>query len=90
MPLWVRTILVTGGESDIGPARALHLEHLRGLAAEGKLFAAGAFTRGDGYLEIFEAKDLLEAEAIARASPLVELGLGTWMLREWEKWGQLP
>ena len=41
--------------------------------------------RGDGYLEIFEAKDLHEAEAIARSSPLVTLGLGTWMLREWEE-----
>ena len=34
-------------------------------------------------LEIFEAKDLREADEIARRSPLVERGLVTWMLREW-------
>jgi uncharacterized protein YciI len=41
----------------------------------------------DGFLEIFEAKDRLEAEAIARSSPLVQEGLGTWMLREWVEVG---
>jgi len=81
----VRTILVTGSEEDVGPARPLHLSHLAELAADGKIRAAGMFARGDGYLEIFEARDLFEAEAIARASPLVALGLGTWMLREWEE-----
>jgi uncharacterized protein YciI len=85
MPYYVRTILVTGPEEDAGPARREHLLHLARLASEGKIRAAGAFPRGDGYLEIFEAKDLYEAEAIARSSPLVDLGLGTWMLREWEE-----
>jgi len=85
VPYFVRTILVTGSEEDVGPARPLHLSHLAELAADGKIRAAGMFARGDGYLEIFEARDLFEAEAIARASPLVALGLGTWMLREWEE-----
>jgi len=85
VPLFVRTILVTGSEDEAGPARRDHLSHLAELAASGKIRAAGAFARGDGYLEIFEARDLFEAEAIARASPLVTLGLGTWMLREWEE-----
>jgi len=85
VPYFVRTILVTGPEDEAGPARREHLDHLAELAAAGKIRAAGAFARGDGYLEIFEAKDLFEAEAIARASPLVTLGLGTWMLREWDE-----
>jgi len=85
MPCFVRTILVTGAGDDVDPVRRDHLAHLERLAAAGKLRAAGAFARGDGYLEIFEAKDLYEAEAIARSSPLIELGLGTWMLREWEE-----
>ena len=85
MPLFVRTILVTGTEEDVGPVRAEHVLHVRGLAAGGRVRAAGSFPRGDGYLEIFEAKDLHEAESIARSSPLVALGLGTWMLREWEE-----
>jgi len=83
MPYFVRTILVTGSADDVEPARRDHLDHLARLSAAGKIRAAGAFSRGDGYLEIFEAKDLYEAEEIARSSPLVELGLGTWMLREW-------
>ena len=85
MPLWVRTVLVTGPEPDVETARREHVEHLRRLADEGKLRAAGAFAKGEGFLEIFEADDLHAAEAIARSSPLVEMGLGTWMLRRWEE-----
>ena len=85
MPFFVRTILITGPEDDVAPARQEHLAHLAQLHAAGKIRAAGRFARGDGYLEIFEARDLHEAEAIARSSPLVTLGLGTWMLREWEE-----
>ena len=85
MPLYARTFLITGPEDEVADARREHRAHLRALAAAGRLRAAGAFVRGDGYLEIFEARDLLDAEATARSSPLVELGLGTWMLREWEE-----
>jgi uncharacterized protein YciI len=85
MPLWVRTVLVTGPEPEAAGARRDHVEHLRRLAAAGKLRAAGEFAKGEGFLEIFEAQDLHEAEEIARESPLVILGLGTWMLRRWEE-----
>ena len=85
MPHFVRTILVTGPEDEVAPARTEHVRHVASLRAQGKIRAAGAFTRGDGFLEIYDAKDLYEAEAIARSSPLVEQGLGTWMLREWEE-----
>ena len=87
MPLWVRTLLVTAIPDDVVAASAGHREHLRMLHDEGKLRAAGEFRRGDGFLDIFEAKDLHEAEQIARSSPLVEEGLGTWMLREWTEIG---
>jgi uncharacterized protein YciI len=85
MPLWVRTVLVTGPEQEAAAARREHVEHLRRLAAQGKLRAAGEFAKGEGFLEIFEADDLHAAEAIARESPLVEMGLGTWMLRRWDE-----
>ncbi|HEX4824392.1 MAG TPA: YciI family protein [Candidatus Polarisedimenticolaceae bacterium] len=85
MPYFVRTILVTGPEDEVAPARREHLEHLRSLADAGKLRAAGAFARGDGFLEILDANDLYEAESLARMSPLVERGLGTWMVREWNE-----
>jgi uncharacterized protein YciI len=85
MPFYARTILITGTEADAGPVREEHLAHLAELHAAGRIRAAGAFAKGEGYLEIFEAKDLYEAEAIARSSPLVVLGLGTYMLREWNE-----
>ena len=85
MPLYVRTVLVTGPEDEVDPATEAHREHLRELQRLGKLRAAGAFSQGDGFLEIFEARDLLEAEGIARSSPLIEQGLGAWMLREWRE-----
>ena len=83
MPLYVRTLLVTGPPEEVDSMAEGHRDHLRELKQRGQLRAAGAFARGDGFLEIFEARDLLEAETIARASPLIEQGLGTWMVREW-------
>lgn len=85
MALFVRTVLVTGPEDEVERARGEHEAQVARLRAAGRVRAAGRFRRGDGYLEIYEAKDLYEAESIARSSPLVELGLGTWMLREWEE-----
>jgi uncharacterized protein YciI len=85
MATWVRTLLVTALPADVEPWVEAHRQHLRGLRERGRLRAAGAFPRGDGYLELFEARDLLEAEEIARASPLVERGLAAWTLREWQE-----
>ncbi len=85
MPLWVRTLLITVSPKEAEGAVEGHREHLRQLKAEGKLRAAGAFRQGEGFLEIYEASDLYEAEAIGRASPLIEGGLATWMIREWHE-----
>ena len=83
MPLYARTLLVTGPPEEVEAAAERHREHLRALRAEGHLRVAGEFANGDGFLEVFEAADRMEAESIARSSPLVLDGLGTWMLREW-------
>ncbi len=83
MPLYVRTLLVTGPADEVQAASEKHREHLRDLHARGKLRAAGEFKNGEGFLEIFDARDLMDAQSIAGASPLVSEGLGTWMLREW-------
>ncbi len=83
MPLYVRTLLSTASPQEIEAAAGEHRRQLRELRAQGKLRAAGEFHDGDGFLEIFEAADLHEADAIARASPLVAEGLVAWMLREW-------
>jgi len=83
MPLYVRTLLVTGPVDEVQAASEQHREHLRDLHARGQLRAAGEFKNGEGFLEIFEARDLMEAQSIAGMSPLVSQGLGTWMIREW-------
>jgi uncharacterized protein YciI len=83
MSLWVRTLLVTALPEEAEPIATRHREHLRELHQAGRLRAAGEFKDGDGFLEIFEAVDRREAESIAGASPLIEAGLATWMLREW-------
>lgn len=90
MPLWVRTVLVTALAPDAESAMRGHVDHLRELRASGRLRAAGSFTRGDGFLDIFEAADLLEAESVARSSPLVDEGLAAWTLREWVELGDGP
>ena len=85
MPFYVLSLLITALPDQVGAAVAAHRERLRGLRSQGRLRAAGAFRHADGFFEIFEAKDLFEAEAITRSSPLVEEGLATFMLREWEE-----
>ena len=81
--LWLRTLRVTAGPEEVEPVARRHREHLRELRDAGKLRLAGEFEDGDGFLEIFEALDRREADAIARASPLVERGLVAWTVREW-------
>lgn len=76
-------MLVTALPEEVDPVARQHREHLRELHEAGRLRAAGEFKDGDGFLEIFEAVDRREAESIANASPLIEAGLATWMLREW-------
>jgi len=85
MPLYARTLLVTGPPDQVRESAGKHREQLEELRARGKVRVAGEFIDGSGFLEIFEAVDRLEAEQIARSSPLIEDGLGTWMLREWRE-----
>ena len=69
MPLYVRTILITGPPDEVREFVPLHREHLRDLHSHGKLRAAGEFANGDGFLEILEAADRKEADSIGRSSP---------------------
>jgi uncharacterized protein YciI len=82
MPLFARTLLVTGPPDEVAAAARRHGEHLRELQRQGKLHTAARFKNGDGFLEIFEAADLHEAQTFGAASPLIAEGLATWMIRE--------
>ncbi len=84
MALWVRTLLVTGPPDEVAAAAERHRDHLRDLRDRGSLKIAGEMGDAEGFLEVYEAVDRKEAEEIARASPLVEDGLGAWMIRAWK------
>ena len=83
MPAWVRFLLVTVPPADAAEAVAGHREQVRALDDRGSLRTAGELGEQDGFVEVFEAADRREAEEIARSSPLVRDGLGTWILRPW-------
>jgi uncharacterized protein YciI len=85
MPFYMRTLLVTATPDELAKLLEERRSHIAGLRAEGKLRISAEFVRGDGFVEIFEATDLLEADRIARSDPLIEAGLGTWMMRELER-----
>jgi uncharacterized protein YciI len=85
MPLWARTLLLTVPAAEAAEAAEGHREQLRALARQGRLRSAGELGPGDGFLEIFEARDRREAEEISRSSPIVEDGLGAVLLREWRE-----
>ena len=90
MPLYVRIVQITGLPEDVERARRDHETHVEKLGEAGRLRVAGEFPGGEGYLEIFEARDRLDAERTASASALVRGGHATWILREWVERGQGP
>jgi uncharacterized protein YciI len=87
MPLYVRIVQITGLPEDVERARLEHEAHVEELGGAGRLRAAGEFPGGEGYLEIFEARDRLDAERTAGDSELVRGGHATWILREWVERG---
>ncbi len=83
MPFYLRMLLVSGSPDEVAAAAKGHIEQLDRLRAAGKLHLAGEFVNGDGFVEILDVEDRLEAERLTRESPLVERGLTSWSLREW-------
>ena len=90
MSLWVRTIWITGPPSEVEEAARSHRQRLGELAREGRLHVSGVVGDDQGFVDVFEARDRLEAEAEARASALVERGLGAWTVRRWTDTEDLP
>jgi hypothetical protein len=84
MSLWLRIVLVTGAPDEARALAERHREVVRALAGQGTIHMACELGRGDGFVEIFEARDRREAEEATRALPLIEAGLGPMILREIE------
>lgn len=83
MPLFLRLLMVCGPPDQVEAAAQGHADQVERLRGAGRVRVAGEFGNGDGYCEILEVEDRLEAERLTRASPLVERGLVSWLLREW-------
>jgi len=83
MARYVRIVRITATPDVASEAIEGHRRQVESLKRDGRLHSAGAFRDGDGFIEVFEAADLLDADAVARASPLVHDGLAAWLVREW-------
>lgn len=65
-------------------ARERHLEYLRGLAADGRLVAAGPWVEGSGSLTVYEVPALEDAQALVDGDPYVTDGVTEVLsLRAW-------
>jgi len=64
--------------------RPQHLEFLEKNTKEGKIFARGRFADNSGGMVIYKAESFEEAEAMAKADPLVTTGARSLELHEWD------
>ena len=75
-------------QDEMLPFLAEHLEYMKRLEKEGKLFASGPFIRegvlvGDG-LTILQTDTMEEAMALMQDEPLIKRGLRKFELHVWE------
>lgn len=64
--------------------REPHLEYLKKLGEQGKVFAKGRFADSTGGLVIYKAATLEEATAMVEGDPFIIEGARTYEIHEWE------
>lgn len=64
--------------------RTAHLEYLKELEQQGKIFAKGPFTDGTGGMVIYLADSFKEAQELAGQDPYVIQGVRRLELHEWK------
>jgi uncharacterized protein len=64
--------------------RPQHMDFLIQKEKEGKIFARGRFTDGEGGLVIYMADTLEKAREIAESDPLISSGARTLEIHEWD------
>jgi uncharacterized protein YciI len=82
VPTWVLSLSFTGPPDEVRVAVAGHRARIDELATSGIVRLSGTLDADDGALVVFEADDLLAAQALARTDPLVESGVASWTLHE--------
>jgi uncharacterized protein YciI len=88
MPLYAVTIRITATPDQVVAVLGPQMEMLQELGRTGRIRLAGKLGQDDGFLALFEAKDLLDARATAEAFPLIRDGLASWTLRLFEELDQ--
>jgi uncharacterized protein YciI len=81
---WVRILTITAAADEASAAVAGHRDHVLRLRGEGRLVASYALADETGFVDVFRAADLWEAQSVASSSPLVARGLGAWQLHRIE------
>ncbi len=85
MPLYAVTIRVTAVPQEAFPALQAQEKLLLEMKSEGRIRMAGKLEQDEGFLAVFEAKDLLDAREIAEGFPLIREGLASWSLRAFDE-----
>lgn len=80
-PSWVRWVQVTVPTADAAEAIEGHRGQIAEWRREGRLVGSWAIRNGGGFVDVFHARDLLDATVRAEASPLIGEGLCAWTLR---------
>ena len=88
MPLYAVNIRITATPDQVETSLQPQLEAFRELDQAGRLRLAGRLEREDGFLAVFEARDLLDARATAESFPLIREGFVSWSLRLFEELGK--
>ncbi|RAS83745.1 YciI family protein [Priestia endophytica] len=60
-----------------------HLDYLKTLGKEGKVFSKGRFTDGAGGLVIYKANSLTDVERMVEGDPFIIQGARTYEIHEW-------
>ena len=85
MKAWARTIKVTAAGSGAMEALEQHRALQQTLRDQGILKEVWQFEQTQGFLEILETKDRIQAEALNEKSPLIHGGWCVWALEPIKK-----
>ncbi|KIL35814.1 hypothetical protein SD71_10430 [Cohnella kolymensis] len=64
--------------------REEHLDYLKGLSKEGKVFAKGRFSDGTGGLVIYKADAIEDVRSMVENDPFIFQGARSYEIHEWE------
>ncbi len=81
MSLYAVTIRITAVPEEASPALQAQEKLFLEMKSAGRIRIAGKLEQDEGFLAVFEAKDLLDARATVERFPLIANGMSAWNLR---------